>query len=331
MSASTTTSNAAAPGTPGWRDWQSHPERLELVLLAAFVALLVLAAALLQPAFLAPGNLRDVLVQAAPLCLVVLGQTLVIIVRGLDLSMASVCASVAVMATAFNTTSDSMVPVIVCAGLALGAAVGAFNAWLVVRRGISPFLATLAVMIVLQGARFAYTGGAPSGTLPEGMAALSSGVVAGLPVSTWIVLLAAGGCALFLTRSVAGRETLLVGSNPEAARLIGLPVARRIALAYVLSGMLAAAAGLVLVGYVGIVDNWTGKGLELDAIAAAVLGGAALSGGKGSVAGSILGALLLVMVFNIMVMLGLPVEAQMVVQGVVIIAAAATYAVRQSR
>ena len=133
-----------------------------------------------------------------------------------------------------------------------------------------------------------------------------------------------------LERSVPGRQLLLYGDNPDAAYMSGLPVKRILIGAYVISGVLAAIAGLFLVGYVGIVDNWTGQGYELDSIAAAVIGGASLRGGKGSVIGALLAALILVSLFNIVVILGLSIEFQMVVKGALILLAAAVY-IRRTR
>jgi len=121
------------------------------------LVILVGTAILLQPSFLSINNVQDILTQAAPLALVVLGQAFVILVRGLDLSVASLMASAAVLATAFNAASDAMIPVIFLVTIVASAGVGLINGLLVAKRNVSPFLATLAMMIVLQGIRFYYT------------------------------------------------------------------------------------------------------------------------------------------------------------------------------
>ena len=185
-------------------------------------------------------------------------------------------------------------------------------------------------MIVLQGIRFAYTKGAPSGSLPDTFRYLATGDVGGVPVVLIVLIGVAFVAHWMLERSVPGRQLLLYGDNPEAAHMSGLPVKRIVISAYVISGVLAAIAGLFLVGYVGIVDNWTGQGYELDSIAAAVIGGASLRGGKGSVIGALLAALILVSLFNIVVILGLSIEFQMVVKGALILLAAAVY-IRRTR
>ncbi len=302
-------------------------QRRELLLLLGFLVVIWSITAVLSPRFLNPENLSDILVQAAPLGFVVIGQMIVIIVRGLDLSVASIMATAAVMSTGLD---DSTV-VIFVVGLALGAGVGAMNGYLVAFRHVTPFLATLATMIVLQGIRFAYTKGAPGGSLPETFRFLATGDVAGIPVALIALGIVAFAAHWMLERTVFGRRLKLYGENPDAARMTGAPTRGLVVAAFMISGTLAAMAGLFLVGYVGIVDNWTGRGYELDSIAAAVIGGAALSGGKGNVLGVLLAALVLVSLFNIVVILGLSIELQFVIKGTLIILAAAVYMRRSSR
>ncbi len=302
-------------------------ERRELLTLAGFLVAVWAITAMLSPRFLSPANLSDILVQAAPLGFVVIGQMIVIIVRGLDLSVASIMATAAVLSTSLN---DSTV-VIFAIGILLGAGVGAINGYLVAYRNVTPFLATLATMIVLQGVRFAYTKGAPGGSLPETFRWLATGDIAGVPVALIALLLVAFGAHWTLQHTVFGRRLKLYGDNPDSARMTGSPVRPLVIAAFTISGVLAAIAGLFLVGYVGIVDNWTGRGYELDSIAAAVIGGAALSGGKGSVPGVLLAALILVSLFNIVVILGLSIELQLVIKGALIVLAAAVYIRRSER
>lgn len=298
---------------------------VEVYALLGFLVALVGLAAVLSPAFLGAANIRDILTQAAPLGFAVLGQAIVIMVRGLDLSVASVMATVAVLATSFNASSDAMIPVIFLTALLLSGTVGLVNGWLVAKRGVSPFLATLAVMIVLQGVRFAYTQGAPAGTLPAGFRWLGTGVILGVPVNIVALALVATAFGLMLHRTTLGRRVMMVGGNPRAADLVGVRSDRITILAYVLGSMMAGLAGLFLVGYVGTVDNWVGRGYELDSIVAAIIGGVALTGGAGTIPGALLGALVLVVLFNIVVILGLPIEVQLIIKGFVIVLAAAIH------
>lgn len=296
-------------------------QKRELLILGGFLIVIWAVTTLLSPRFFTPSNLSDILIQAAPLGFVVIGQMMVIIVRGLDLSVASIMATVAVLST---TTIDST-PIIFAVGILLGAAIGALNGYLVAYRKVTPFLATLATMIVLQGIRFAYTQGAPGGSLPETFRWLATGSILGIPVALIALIIVAFAMHWLLERTVFGRRLKMYGDSPDAAYMTGAPTKLLVVSAFVISGVMAAIAGLFLVGYVGIVDNWTGRGYELDSIAAAVIGGAALSGGKGSVPGVLLAALILVSLFNIVVILGLSIELQLVIKGLLIILAAAVY------
>lgn len=298
---------------------------LKRLALPGILVLAAAAATALQPSFLSPRNVQDILTQAAPLGMVVLGQALVILVRGLDLSVASLMATVAVLATAFNATSDAMIPAIFAAAVAFSATVGLINGLLVTKRGVSPFLATLAVMIVLQGLRFAYTQGAPAGSLPPGFRWLGTGTLLGVPANLWAFLLLFAALAAMLHKTPLGRQIYIVGGNPRAAELVGIRSDAVTILCYVLGSVMAGLGGLFLVGYVGTVDNWVGRGYELDSIVAAVIGGVALSGGAGTPAGAVMGGLILVLLSNIVVILGLPVHAQLVIKGLIIVAAAALF------
>lgn len=300
-------------------------ERFGLML---FLGGLLVAAALLSPTFLRPANLVNVLTIAAPLGMVVLGQAFVIMVRGLDLSVASLMATVAVLATAFKATSNDMIPVIFVAAILFSAVVGFVNGWLVAKRNVSPFLATLAMMIILQGVRFAYTGGAPISTLPPGMSFLASGRIWGIPVNLITLAVMAIVLAVVLHRSRLGREIFMVGSNPKAAFLNGIAPHRVTIICYVICSVCAGIGGLFLLGYVGTVSNWVGQGYELDSIVAAVMGGVALSGGRGSIAGALLGVAVLVVISNLVLLLGFPIEMQLIIKGIIIIGAAAFYRTR---
>ncbi|MYB35085.1 MAG: ABC transporter permease [Gammaproteobacteria bacterium] len=283
------------------------------------LVLLVGTATLLQPSFLSINNIQDILTQAAPLALVVLGQAFVILVRGLDLSVASLMASAAVLATAFNATSDAMIPVIFLVTIVVSAGVGLINGLLVTKRNVSPFLATLAMMIVLQGIRFYYTQGAPSGSLPEGFRVLGAGRLAGIPVNMLVFFFFFCILGWLLHKSSFGRKIYITGGNPKSANLVGIHADRVTIICYVICSVMAGIAGLFLVGFVGTVDNWVGRGYELDAIVACVLGGIMLTGGKGTLWGAATGALILILIFNIVIILGLPVQAQLIIKGIIII------------
>jgi ribose/xylose/arabinose/galactoside ABC-type transport system permease subunit len=295
-----------------------------------FLVLLVAVSGVLSPTFLRADNVVNMLVQFAPLGIVVIGQVFVILVGGLDLSVASVMATAAVIATAFDGTNASA-PAIFGATFVMCLCAGLLNGLLVTKRQVSPFLATFATAVVLQGIRFAYTQGSPSGNVPPLFHTMGTGTLGGAPVSVLMLAVCAVVFGVLLHLSTFGRRVYMVGGNAESARLVGVsPDLVRI-VCYVISALLAGVAGLALSGYVGIVDNWVGRGFELDSIVAAVMGGLALSGGRGSLPGGLAGAAILVIVFNIVLLIGMPVQAQIIVKGVIIIGASACYVTRRLR
>ncbi|HCY99826.1 MAG: ATPase [Rhodobacterales bacterium RIFCSPHIGHO2_02_FULL_62_130] len=288
------------------------------------LAVLIVVTAILSPAFLTANNISNMLLQAAPLGIVVIGQVPVILVRGLDLSVASVMATAAVVATCFSGQDTDALPVFIVA-ISIGLATGLVNGLLITKRNVSPFLATLATMTLLQGMRFAYTQGAPSGNVPPIYRVLGSQTFFGVPYNLMILVVLAAFFSILLHKTTYGRRVYLTGGNPVMARLVGIHADRITIASYVISGGLAALAGLIYSGFVGIVDNWVGRGFELDSIVAAVMGGVALSGGRGSIVGGLFGAAILVVVFNAVLMIGLPIEFQIIIKGAVIIVAAAFY------
>jgi ribose/xylose/arabinose/galactoside ABC-type transport system permease subunit len=191
---------------------------------------------------------------------------------------------------------------------------------------VSPFLATLATMILLQGFRFAYTQGAPSGNVPPLFRTLGSGKLDGIPINFAILLILGLLFWVILHRSAFGRRVFIVGGNPVTGRLLGIRSDLIIIVCYVLCSGLAAAAGLILSGYVGLVDNWVGQGYELDSIVACVIGGVSLKGGRGSIASALAGAAIIMVIANEVLLLGLPIQIQIIIKGAVIVIAAALYA-----
>ncbi len=301
--------------------------RRDSLLIFSFIVIAWVSTSIGSPHFFSANSIQSIFIQMSPLGFVVIGQMFVIISRGLDLSVASIMATTAVIAVSIDGISTTMIFLI---GITLGVIIGLFNGYLIVKRGISPFLATLATMIILQGIRFTYTGGSPTGDLSEDLRFIATGSVLGIPISVIVLIVVAVLAHWILEYTLYGRQLSLYGENPLAARVSGYNETRLIFATYALSGILAAVAGLFLVGYVGIVDNWTGQGFDIDSIVAAVIGGVALKGGKGNVIGAILGALLLVSLFNIILVLGFSVEFQIIVKGFLILLAASIYTMKKS-
>ena len=292
-----------------------------------FLLVLILVSGAIAPSFLSGENLSNLVLETVPLAIVTIGQALVIMTGGLDLSVASVMATAAVVGTSFSGLPIDVIAIILVA-VVIGAITGLVNGLLVTKRQVSPFLATLASMTVLQGLRFAWTKGAPSGGMPHLLRVVGSATWHGIPVNLAVLAVFAVAAAIVVHKTVLGRRFMIVGGNRVTAQLLGYRVDAIVIGAYVASGVLAAIAGIVLGGYAEIVDNQVGRGFELDSIVAAVIGGAALSGGRGTIPGALAGAAVLMLASNVVVLIGLPIQAQIVLKGLVIVLAAACYVQR---
>jgi ribose transport system permease protein len=212
----------------------------------------------------------------------------------------------------------------VALALLFGGLVGLGNGLLVTKRNVPPLVATLGMLVLVRGALLAHTRGIPSGQVPDALGVLSM-PLGPLPLSflLWIAFNALFG--LILNRMPYGRRIYAAGSNREAARLSGIPVDRILISVYVLCALMAAVAGIVLSGYVGYVDRYLGRGFDLDSITAAVIGGTAFTGGRGTLVGTMVGVLLVQFLSSMLLILGLDIEVQLLVKGIVVIAAVALY------
>lgn len=292
------------------------------------LGLALCAAAIVTPEFYSPTNLVNVLRQAAILGIVAIGQTFVLLAAGIDLSVGGVMGMSMIIAAQVSGGADSSLAAAVALALLMGVVVGCANAFLVVKRNVPPFVATLATFILLEGARDAWTRGIPSGSIPGALQFLGQRNIFFIPVPA-LLLLVIGAVAIFvLRRATFGRSLYAVGSNPRAAYMSGIRVGWIKCSAYVICSVLAAVGGLVLSGYIGYVDRYLGQGFELDSIAASVVGGVSLAGGKGGVGGALAGVCLLAVVTNIVIFMNLGESAQLFVKGLVIIAAVALQARR---
>jgi ribose transport system permease protein len=286
---------------------------------------LLVAAGVVSPIFYRPQNIFNVLQQASVLGIVSVGQTLVILSGGIDLSVASIVSTSCVFAAALMAGRNPMVVPVALFCLAVGALAGFLNGLIVTRRNAPPFIVTLGTALIFQGIRFVYTKGAPFGSIPSWLRFLGRGGVSFVPVAVIIFLALALAAEYILRRSAYGRKIYAVGDNRIAALYSGIDVARITLSVYVLSGTLAAFGGLVLAGYLGFGDNWAGRGYELDSIAAVVVGGTSLAGGEGNVGGTVVGVLLITILFNIVLLAGLPYQFQQIVKGLVIATAVIFY------
>ena len=292
----------------------------------ALAALLVVAA-VVRPAFYGGTNLTAVLQQAAILGVVTVGQTFVLLGRGLDLSVGAVMGLSATVVTRLSSQGTAIATAIVAA-LAVSAAIGVVNAWLVVRRRVAPFIATLGTYILVDGLRTAYTQGSTSGAAPAALHHVALGSVGFVPTALLIWIGVAGLALAGLHRTTAGGWLYASGGNPTTARLSGVPVAPVIAASYVVAALLACLGGFLQAGYAGYVDQYLGSQVQLTSITAALIGGVTFAGGKGGMLGPATGALLLTVLANLITLLNLSTADESIVTGAVLLLAVALQGLR---
>jgi len=289
----------------------------------AGLAFVLVLAAITTPNFYSSEVLRLVLFQAGIIGVAALGQTLVLLVGGIDLSIGGVASLTSVILAVYTAGEDSRLLVGILLCLAAGLGVGLLNASLVVLRNVPPFVATFASFVLIQGIIIAWTRGAPSGRIPAGLGWLGSGRIFDIPVA----LLTFGFLALVagtvLGRTAAGRRVYAVGLNADAARMSGVRTGLVIAVCYMIASLSGVLAGLINAGYIGFVDAALVRNMNLDSVAAAVIGGIALTGGRGRIRQTVIGTLLLACLLTWLIQLGASGGAQLVFTGAVILLAVA--------
>jgi ribose transport system permease protein len=269
-------------------------------------------------AFLSATNLLNIGVQSAVVAIIAIGMTIVIITAGIDLSVGAVAALSGVLGAQLVVQHGVPVPLAILGGTAIGAIAGVVNGVLVTQAGMAPFIATLGMLSVARGLGYIVTDSvAVSGAPPE-FTLLGQGRLGALPIPILALIIVALTGHVVLTRTKLGRYAYAMGSNIEAARLAGIPVKRYLTIVYVISGILAGFAGMIAASRVNSGQPNFGIGLELDVIAATVIGGASLFGGEGRVIGTLLGALLIALIRNGSVLLDINVFYQQVIIGMII-------------
>lgn len=290
-----------------------------------FVGVLLLGA-FLAPNFLTGANIRGILINTAILAVVGYGMTFAITIRGLDLSVGSVAALGSVVAAA---TVNSAGPALgIAAGLAVGAAAGLVNGLLIALVKIPPFVATLAMLSAARGAALVFAGGQRIQVGDASFRSLATTSILGIPLPFWLALALGAIAYAVLERVRWGRHVCAVGGNPEAAVEAGLRRTRIIIAVYVLSGIAAGISGVLVTAQLGTVDATPILGLELQAIAVAVLGGTSLRGGTGNIVGTLAAALVLGMISSGLNLLNVPGYYQYLALGAVLLLALALDAAR---
>jgi ribose transport system permease protein len=326
----------AAPvdATPAWRVALATIGRVAPVFLV--LAALIVWITILNPRFIEPTFFLNFLRRSSPLMILAAGQLFVVVVGGFDLSQGSLV-TLTVLAgalLAFGDPSNTWWVILVLYGI--GLLVGIFNGAVTSYLRVPSFITTLGMLLTLKGAALLVTGGAPRGSLPDNFRAFGRAAIDGVPLVgrlPWavLVLIAVSALAIYLFHfTVLGKQVLAIGDNQRAAALAGIHVQRVRIAAFVISSLSAVTAGIMLGGFSGVSIN-VGDGLELEAISAVVLGGAALLGGRGNMPAALAGALTLQALFTLLNFLGLPSPLRVTVQGTIIIGAVAYAAWRAVR
>lgn len=284
--------------------------------------LIIIVISIMSPNFLTINNIFNVLRQVSINAFIAFGMTFVILTGGIDLSVGSILALTG--AVTAGMLASGMDPILAMGlGLLLGAILGAVNGIIIAKGKVAPFIATLATMTIYRGLTLVYTEGKPISGLGDSLSfqLLGKGYFFGIPVPIVTMLLAFGVLYFILKKTTFGRRVYAVGGNEEASKLSGIRVDRIKIYVYALTGFLAALASLILTSRLNSAQPTAGNMFELDAIAAVVLGGTSLTGGRGWIVGTVIGALIIGVLNNGLNLIGVSSFFQQVVKGAVILIA----------
>lgn len=307
--------------------------RSYLVKFQSLIALVVLCLVLsfLSDKFMTVDNGWNVMRQISVNICIAVGMTLVVLTAGIDLSVGSVLALCGAITAGLLKNGIEMpgqnlfigftLLGAIVAGLLVGALVGCFNGWTITRFKVPPFVATLAMLTMARGFTLLYTKGFPISVLGDKFAYIGTGWLLGIPVPVWISAMVILGAVLVTNKTPLGRYIYAIGGNENAAKLSGINISRVKIIVYSLAGMLAAVGGLLVTSRLDSAQPNAGISYELDAIAAVVIGGTSLSGGRGSIWGTVLGAVIIGVLNNGLVLLNVSPFWQQVVKGMVILLA----------
>jgi ribose transport system permease protein len=284
----------------------------------AVVLVICLVLTIASDVFLTANNLLNVLRQASLLFLLASGLTLVILTAGLDLSVgANIGLSACIAATVIKLTGSAMLGGMT--GIGVGLTIGLANGLLVAMLRMPPFIATYGMLWIVHGVTYWFMAGTTIYGFPPEFRALGSGYFLGVPIPVYLMFVFLALGTFFAQRTTFGQEIYAIGANREAARLSGVPIAKRLVLVYVVSGAMAGLASLVFLARMNSAEGDIGEAFTLPAIAAALIGGTSLFGGVGTVLGTLVGALILTLVLNGMNLLTIDASWQPLVTGVIVL------------
>lgn len=299
-----------------WFPTHSRRRWADYGFMAAFVILILIAASS-SDVFFTQRNISNLFRQIVTNGLISLGMLTVILTGGIDLSVGSIVALSAILAAGLQ--QQVPLPLAILAALAAGGLVGAVNGILVARFKLAPFIVTLATLGAIRGAVYVYSETPQTPSDPAFRALLGGGFIGPMPVAAILMLACFPLVWVFLNRMAAGRAIVAIGGNQEAVRLAGINVGQHIILAYVISGLFSAIAGILLASRLGIAQPSVGAGYELDAIAACVIGGAILGGGGGGAIGTFGGVFTLGLIDNLLNMFSVQTYYQQIFKGLIIL------------
>ena len=324
---------AAPPAMSRWR--RLWDEQRDVIVIYTILLVMVLLAAIALPRFRTPGNLFNVLRQSVALGIVSVGQTVVILIGGIDLSVGATISLIDVYATGFMAryTAAVLVFAMVIGLLGLGLLVGFINANVVTRLRVAPFVATLGMGAILQGLVLMFTK-KPGGEIVPGWEFFAEGMIGPVPFPVIFLIVLVIITWVLLSRTIWGRHFKATGGSEIIARLSGVETRRIIIYGYMFCSLMAAVTGLYLTSRMGAGDPRVG-GLEferfdLDSITAVLVGGTRLGGGKGSVIGTVAGVLIVSVLNNIFNLVGVNPYIQWIIKGLILLSAVAIYTTRQN-
>jgi ribose transport system permease protein len=288
--------------------------------LVAGIGVVLVIGSFASPFFFTSANFENIVVTGAVVSVLAVGQFMVIVTRGIDLSVGSLAALATVVAAVMMRDGTPWV-VTAIASLAACSLAGLLNGVVVVYGRITPFIATLGMLSIAQGAAYLIQNGTQIVIDDSAFINFFNGRPFGIPAPVVVFVLVMLAFAAIMRWTAFGRQLYAIGGNPEAARLSGLPVNRNLLLAYSVSGLLAGLAGLLLAAQLGQGNSLVARGYELDAIAAAVVGGASLFGGTGNPVAAVLGGLLIGTITDIMNLRNIAAEPQLIIKGLLILLA----------
>lgn len=325
------TERAARPS--GLAALRSRISLIDLMQSLGLMVVILLGSAVmtaLSPVFATVRNIENVLQSATIIAVVAIGQTFVILVAGIDLSVASVVVLSSVLSVGLVNFQGLPPELAIFLALAAGAAIGTINGLAVTKLKIPALIATLATMTIGRGLAYIYSGGTNIAPVPKVFVELQAGRIFGIPAVIVLTLVLAALAQLVLSRTTFGRSVYATGGNPLAARLAGIKTERVVILCFMICGLMSAIAGLLITARFEAGAATAAQGLELAVIAAVVIGGVSLFGGEGNMGAMLLGVLLLGLVQNAVNLLNVPPNWDSVVSGLVIAAAAALDVYRRS-